>query len=141
MPGRARVPTALAVVAALFACLIVVQVFLAGLGVFDSPERFATHRTFGYLIGWCTLVIVVLALVGHAGRRVVGLALLALGQMALQSVFVLVRGDLPVVAALHPVNGVLLLLVVIAIAREAWQSRHVGAPAGVARVDEEGAVA
>jgi hypothetical protein len=36
---------------------------------------------------------------------------------ALQSVFVLVREDLPIVAALHPVNGVGLAFVALAIAR------------------------
>jgi hypothetical protein len=66
---------------------------------------------------------VVLAAAGRVGRRLLGLSLLALVQMGLQSVFVLVRADLPVVAALHPVNGVILLLVSIAIARGAWQMR------------------
>jgi mercuric ion transport protein len=123
MSNRSLLRTALAGVSALFAALILVQVFLAGLGVFDDPASFITHRNFGYLIGWLTLVLVVLAVAGRAGRRLVGLAVLSLAQMALQSVFVLVRDDLPAVAALHPVNGVLLLLVVVALARGAWQTR------------------
>ena len=44
MPARSTARTALAVVAWLFAALLVVQVFLAGLGVFDSPTAFATHE-------------------------------------------------------------------------------------------------
>jgi mercuric ion transport protein len=123
MPNRSQLRGALAAVAAVFAALILVQVFLAGLGVFDDPRSFVTHRNFGYLIGWFTLVLVVLAVAGRAGRRLIGLSVLALAQMALQSVFVLVRDDLPAVAALHPVNGVLLLLVVLLLARGAWQSR------------------
>lgn len=130
MPAHSRVRTALAVVSAAFAVLILVQVFLAGLGVFANASSFATHRGFGYVIGWFTAVIVVLAIAGRAGRRVITLSLIALVQMALQSVFVLVRTDLPAVAALHPVNGMVLLLVVSAIARAAWQSRETqsGAP-------------
>jgi hypothetical protein len=120
---RSTLRTALAVVAATFAALLVIQVFLAGLGVFDDPSAFLTHRDFGYLIGMLTLVILVLALVARAGRRLVGLAALGLVQMALQSVFIAVRADLPAVAALHPVNGVLLLVVTLVIARGAWAIR------------------
>ena len=123
MPTPTHLRTALAAVSALFAILILVQLFLAGLAVFAEAGSFASHRTFGYIIGWMTLVIVVLAAAGRVGGRLLGLALLALVQMGLQSVFILVRADLPVVAALHPVNGVILLLVAIAIARGAWEMR------------------
>ena len=125
MATRSWARTALAAAAAAFVVLILVQVLLAGLGVFSDPASFVTHRQFGYVIGWFTLVIVVLAIAGRLGKRVIGLSCVALVQMALQSVFVLVRADLPAVAALHPVNGVLLLLVVTEIAREAWRSRSV----------------
>jgi hypothetical protein len=127
MPSRTAIRTGLAISAAVFATLILVQVFLAGLGVFGDDRSFASHRTFGYVIGWLTLVIVVLAVAGRVGGRLLGLSFLTLAQMALQSVFVLVRADLPAVAALHPVNGVLLLVVAIAIARGAWRSREAAA--------------
>ena len=123
MPTATHLRTALAAVSALFACLILVQLFLAGLAVFAEAGSFSSHRNFGYIIGWLTLVIVVLAAAGRVGGRLLGLALLALVQMGLQSVLVLLRADLPVVAVLHPVNGVILLLVSIAIARGAWQMR------------------
>ena len=116
--------TALAVVAWLFAACIVVQVFLAGLGVFDGPERFETHRDFGYLFGWLTLVMVIIAAAGRLGRVLIGLSLLALVQFFLQSIFILFREDQPAIAALHPVNGVLLLVVAIAIGRRAWAGRQ-----------------
>ena len=140
MTTQSRLRTALAIVASLFAALILVQIFLAGLGVFDDPRSFATHRGFGYLIGWFTLALVILAIAGRAGRRLIGLSLVTLAQMALQSVLILVRDDYPAVAALHPVNGVVLLGVVIVIAREAPASRRVEAPAATP-LREEGAVA
>ena len=141
MPAHSRTRTALAVVAAVFAALILVQVFLAGLGVFLSPSSFITHREFGYVIGWFTLVVLILAVAGRMGRRIVGLAIVGLVQMALQSVFILIRTELPAVAALHPVNGVLLLLVVTVIARAAWQARNSGAPVPAAGLPERAAVA
>ena len=141
MPARSRTRTALAVVAAVFAALILVQVFLAGLGVFSSPGSFITHREFGYVIGWMTLVILILAVAGRMSRWIVGLAVVGLVQMALQSVFILIRTELPVVAALHPVNGVLLLLVVTVIGRVAWQTRDVETSVSVDAQRQPGAIA
>ena len=115
--------SALAVVAWLLVACLLVQVFLAGMGVFDGPERFETHRNFGYLFGWLTLVMVIIAAVGRLGRLLIGLSALTLVQFFLQSIFILFREDQPAIAALHPVNGVLLLVVTIAIARLAMAGR------------------
>jgi mercuric ion transport protein len=111
-------------VTALFAGCVVVQVFLAGLGVFDDPGAFITHREFGYLFGWLTLVALVLALVGRMPRRAVGLSVLLLVLFALQSVFVALRSDLPAVAALHPLNGFAILGVAIVTAQLSWETRR-----------------
>lgn len=110
-------------VAWLFVACCVVQVFLAGLGVFDDPGAFITHREFGYAFGWLTLVLLVLAVVGRMGRRHVGLAVLMLSLMALQSVFVALRVSYPAVAALHPVNGFALMFVAISAARVSLATR------------------
>jgi len=96
--------------------------------VFDDPSAFVTHREFAYLFGWLTFVLVALAALARAGRRMIGLAALTVLLMILQSVFVAMRGDYPAIAALHPVNGVALLLVAIALARSAWATRS-GVPA------------
>ena len=137
MRARSGAYTALSVVAWLFAACILVQVFLAGMGVFDGPQRFEAHRNFGYLFGWLTLVMVIIAAVGRLGRLLIGLSLLALVQFALQSVFILFREDLPEVAALHPVNGVLLLVTAIAIGRIAWAGRARAAEEAVSLAPSE----
>jgi hypothetical protein len=123
MRARDIARTGLAIVAWLFVACILVQIFLAGLGVFDDRSTFITHREFGYVFGWLTLVMLVLAIVGRVPRRLLGLVGLMLVLFALQSVFVALRGDYPTVAALHPLNGVLLLLVAIVVARSAWALR------------------
>ena len=95
--------TAYPVVAGLFVACAIIQVFLAGLGVFDDPSSFITHRNFGYVIGWLTLVLLVVALVGRMPRRFVGLAVLLLVLFSLQSVFVArCRGVPPTQRLLHP---------------------------------------
>jgi hypothetical protein len=112
------------IVAAAFVACAVVQVFLAGLGVFDDSKAFVTHREFGYLFGWLTLVVLVLALAGRMPRRVTGLSVLLLVLFALQSVLVAVRADLPMVAALHPLNGFAILGVGVMTARSSWRLRR-----------------
>lgn len=136
MPDRTRAGTALAAVAWLFAACVIVQVFLAGLGVFDSPSAFETHRNFGYTFGLLTLVMVIISVAGRLPRRLVGLSALSLLQFFLQSVFIAVRADMPAVAALHPVNGVLLLVVAITIGRLAWTARPVTRPTDAPREAE-----
>ena len=118
---------ALPFAAGAFVACAIIQVFLAGLGVFDDPRSFITHREFGYTFGWLTLAILVLALVGRAPRRITGLSVLLLVLFTLQSVFVALRADLPAVAALHPLNGFAILGVGVLITREAWAVRRIEA--------------
>lgn len=108
------------IVTAIFAACAAVQVFLAGLGVFDDPRSFVTHREFGYTFGWLTLVVLVLALAGRLPRRITGLSVLLLVLFALQSVLVALRAELPAVAALHPLNGFAILGLAIVTARASW---------------------
>jgi hypothetical protein len=133
MNARPTSWTVVAVLAWLFAGCIVVQVFLAGLGVFDASSAFVTHRTFGYLFGWLSLVLLIVTAVGRMPRRLIGLAGLTLVQMALQSILIMFRDDTPAIAALHPVNGVLLLVTTLILGWQAWRGpQSVGAAIGVA---------
>lgn len=116
------------IVSWLFVACLVVQVFLAGMGVFAGVENFATHREFGYLFGWLTLILLALAIIGRLGRRWIWMSLLVFGLFVLQSVFVALRESAPVVAALHPVNGFLILLIAISMAQRA--RRELRNPAG-----------
>ena len=110
-------------IAALFSACVVIQVFLAGLGVFDDARSFLTHRDFGYTFGWLTLLMLVAAILGQMGRRFVGLSGLLLVLFALQSVFVALRADMPQVAALHPVIGFAIMLVALVATWTSWPRR------------------
>lgn len=112
------------VVAWAFVAGVFIQYFLAGLGVFKSSENFQTHAGFGFLLGLLTLVILVLAAVGGLGRRQVQYAAGLFGLFFVQSMLVSLRSSNPTIAALHPVNGLLILLVSVAMAREAWRARN-----------------
>jgi mercuric ion transport protein len=110
-PGPVWARTGFLLVVWLFVLCSVVQVFLAGLGVFAGGSNFVVHRDFGYLIGPLTLVLIVLALFGRLPRALVLGSVLLLVLLVLQSVFVALRSGAPTVAALHPVNGFLIVLV------------------------------
>jgi hypothetical protein len=107
--------------------VLVYQVWLAGRGVFESPTVFITHRDVGYTIGIFPLVLLVLGFLGGMGRRVGIMAAVILGLVVLQSVFVALRSSSPAIAALHPVNGFLILLVAVMLARESWGMRTAAA--------------
>jgi mercuric ion transport protein len=129
----------------LFAACCVVQVFLAGLGVFVGPDRFALHRDFGYTFGFLLLVVTVAAIVGRLGWRQIGYAIGLMVLFALQSVLVAVRASAPEIAALHPVNGFVIIAVAFVSGRDAWTAWRVrGRQAMAARsgqVEEPGASA
>ena len=93
------------VVAWLFVIGLLVQVFLAGMGVFDRPSAFVTHRDTGYALTVLPVVLLVTALVGRFGRWQAIAAAVMFVQFILQSVLVLQRDSVPAIAALHPVNG------------------------------------
>jgi hypothetical protein len=116
------------IVAWAFVIGVVVQVFLAGLGVFDDPATFKVHATWGYTLELLPLILLLLAAAGRLGRRQVLYAAALFGMFMLQSIFVALRTDLPMIAAIHPVNGFAILLVGIAMARDAWIAREGGKP-------------
>ena len=117
------------VVAVLFVVGLIAQVWLAGRGVFESPTMFDTHRSLGYTLSPFTIALLVLGLLGGMGRRPAILAVVIFVLFILQSVFVVMRDSQPAVAALHPVNGFLILFLAIVLARDSWMMRTAPATA------------
>src|SRR5687768_10737875 len=97
---------ALIAVAWLFTLGGLVQVFLAGLSVFDARD-WSDHVDMGWTISFLAYLLPVLAVVGRAGVRLVGQALVVAILMVVQ--IVLANLDNGTIAALHPLNGFLLI--------------------------------
>jgi len=104
----------------LFLVAGVVQIFLAGLGVFhlhayglDDPAGDAAldpHRTLGFTMGGIAILILVLALIARPGARQVALAaVLAVQTVVLQSLLAGLGDDSPVWGGLHALDGLLAL--------------------------------
>jgi hypothetical protein len=110
---------AFAVGAWAFVAAIVLQVFFAGIGVFTTgSDRFSLHVGFGWLLPLVPLVVLLLAAVAGAGRTT-GLSALLLLLVVIQMALPAMRGDLPLVAALHPVNALVIFAVALVVARRA----------------------
>jgi hypothetical protein len=102
------------ILAGLFVAGAVVQFFLAGLGVFGTGAAFGVHATVGTILAYASVVLLVVAgilvLGGRVARRSAGLAALLVVLMVVQYALVeLFSGAVPALAALHPVNGLLVL--------------------------------
>ena len=98
----------------LFLALTLVMFYLAGLGA-PGGEGFDAHQNLGRLLLLVALVLVVLAAIGRRPALVASAVLLVL--TLLQSVLANIGDDVSFIAALHPVNGILLLFVVHQAAR------------------------
>jgi hypothetical protein len=114
---------------------IVVQVVLAGLALAElgGSGDFSSHIAFGYeAVGLAALVLVVTGFVARRPRRdvlvTVGLFIQYIVQTSLPSL----RSSVPALAALHPLNAMLLFVFA------AWYARHARRSAFAASASAEG---
>jgi hypothetical protein len=91
----------------------VLQFFYAGLAVFGVTD-FGLHALGGAVLALLALLNLGLA---FANRRLLRRTALFLGLMIVQGGLVHLRDILPIVAAIHPVNGLALLVVAYGLAR------------------------
>jgi hypothetical protein len=109
-----------AVLAWLFVAAVAVQVFLAGMFSFGDQSFRATHAEFGFTwVGFAALGVLVSALLARPGRRQVGLAALLIVLYIVQASLPGFRTTSVPVAALHPVNALLVFGLGVVVARRA----------------------
>jgi Family of unknown function (DUF6220) len=107
-----------AVLAWLNLAVLVVQVFLAGVGLFGAGD-FELHRNVGYWLPIIALLMLPIAWPARIGRRLVLLTLAVFVLSFVQGILPALRGSVPLIAALHPVNALLLFWLSLVIARAA----------------------
>ena len=126
LDDRARYPRlrqSYILAAAIGALLILVQVFLAGAGIFAGPRFWPMHEMFGMILTLVPLVLVVLALFARLPRRFAWLGGLLFVLTGLQPALISLPGKLglPLLAALHPVNAVIIFALTALLSLLAWQ--------------------
>jgi hypothetical protein len=100
----------------LFLAALALQTFFAGLGLFVSGSDMSLHVGLGWLLHLPVLLILIAALLARVGRPTIWLVLALFLSGAIQPFLPGLRGDLPIVAALHPLNAVLLTLITVKLA-------------------------
>jgi len=81
---------------------IVVQVFLAGVGVFGASS-YEAHETWGGILHGLSILVFILALLGPRTKRTIGMGFGLALLLTIQISLVEFRDDEPYVAAFHPV--------------------------------------
>lgn len=116
-----------AVVAWILVAGIVVQFWLAGTAIpqLGGNGSFATHQGVGLLVGLITLLLFLTALPTGLGRRRILQSLGFVGLFIVQSSLAYMDPGLPAIAALHPVNGLLMFVLSLLYARAVWRERAV----------------
>jgi hypothetical protein len=117
----------LAALATAFVVGVIVQVFLAGVGLFGAGSM-SLHMEFGWSLPVLPLAILAVAWPARADRRSVlaaaGLLVLVIVQVSLPGL----RTAAPVLAAFHPVNALLVFGVALVVARRSLDLARAGAP-------------
>lgn len=98
---------ALVVIAGLFVVAVVVQIFLAGLMLFESSGYRNNHVDFGHTIGPLAYLLPILALIGRIGGRRIIHAFATAVIYQIQAILPII--DVGFIAALHPLNAFLVL--------------------------------
>jgi Family of unknown function (DUF6220) len=107
-----------------FVAAVIIQVFLAGMALFGGSPSFGTHVTFGYSAVWIVVILLpIFAVVARLPRRDIGLSFVLLGLYIPQCLLppIARAGGPGLIAALHPVNALLLFALGLVISRRAWQ--------------------
>jgi hypothetical protein len=119
-------------IALLIAVGVVVQVFLAGLGIFGA-ESFDAHEGFGWTLHTIAILLFLLALIGPRTARAIGMGFGMLALMTVQILLVQLRDDTPWVAAFHPVLALFVLGLAAHVGMPAISRRRAASAPGPAR--------
>ena len=114
-----------AAAAILFVVAILVQVFLAGAALTNlgGSGNFSTHIEFGYTgMGIAWLILLITGLVARRPRAEIGITVMILLLYIVQTALPSFKTSTPAIAALHPVNALLLFGVAVWYARKEWQA-------------------
>ena len=115
-PAPRRAARAHIVIARILLGGVTLQIFFAGLGVF-GVSSFLPHMILGTLVILGSLALPLVAWRGRLGATLLRRSWLVFGLMILQGLLIDAGRLIPLIAAFHPVNAMLLVLLVASMAR------------------------
>lgn len=110
----------------IYLAAILVQVFLAGIGLFGVAKDFEPHVSLGWILHLVPVLLLITAAVAGAGASTIWWNVALLLVQGVQPLLPGLRTDLPWAAALHPVLALIIFWLALTIGLRAW--RLVGAP-------------
>jgi hypothetical protein len=132
------------VLIAIFAAAVVVQFFLAGLGIFGAiPEedgsttaerwedKIDPHAALGHFMQMGSLLLLLLILIAWTGPRSIGATFALAVLLILQIILAAVGEDTPAIGALHPINALVILALSFFLAWRAWRGNLLVPPSRV----------
>jgi uncharacterized protein DUF6220 len=109
----------------IFVAGVALQVFLAGTGLFEMTD-FTMHADLGWLLALVPVVLLALALVARVDRTTLLLVIALMVATLVQPELAAARDEAPSVAALHPVNALLIAFLAWTVARRATAVARTG---------------
>jgi hypothetical protein len=120
----------------LFLVAVVVQVYFAGLMLFGQEGGRGLHENTGYILGTAGGLFLFLPALARAGASTIIMGVVLTLVTFFQPNFTFARGT-PVIAALHPVNALLILALAILLVRRATELVRENHPVGVPATSSE----
>lgn len=105
----------------LFLAAVVAQVYFAGLMLFGQEGGRDLHEGSGYMLGTAAVLFVALPALARAGARTIVLGVVLALITFFQPNLTFARDQLPLVAALHPVNALAIFTLAVVMVRRATQ--------------------
>jgi hypothetical protein len=105
----------------IYLAAIVVQVFLAGLGLFSADKDFEPHRSLGWILHLGPVLLLLGAVVSRVGLRTIWWNVALLLTVGVQPFLPGLRNDVPLLAALHPVLALVISWITLTIGLRAWR--------------------
>jgi hypothetical protein len=130
LPGwRQKTDTVYAYLSGLFFAGVLLQVFLAGVGVFGinnlkvaNASSFNAHRAWGFILMLTSLVLLIVALVAwQSARTMISAFVLALLTVIAQNVLAALGDSNKWVGGLHALDGMFILLLALWITVAGWR--------------------
>ena len=111
---------------------ILVQVFLAGIGLFGAAKDFEPHVSLGWILHLVPVLLLITAAVARVGSRLIWWNVALVVVQFIQPILATLRNDLPLVAAFHPVLALVIFWLALTIGLRAWRLVREPAPAAAA---------
>ena len=118
----------------LFAVAVVVEFFLAGLGIFRAVPgdhtpvshetfsgKFDPHAALGWVLGGGSLLLLIVILVAWAEPRLIGATFALVVLMFVQGLLASAGDNTPVAGAFHVINALLILGLSLVLTAWAWR--------------------